>query len=66
MKRPKHYLNQPLPLPSGQTHLYHEYYGDTLFMLKDVDQAMIEWNKSLELNPNNSKLKKKILDKTIK
>ena len=55
-----------LPLPSGQTHLYHEYYGDTLFMLKDVDQAMIEWNKSLELNPNNSKLKKKILDKTIK
>lgn len=42
-----------------------ESYGDTLYMLKEVDQAIAIWKKAAESNPYHQKLKKKILDKTI-
>ncbi len=45
--------------------LFLEYYGDTLFMLKDSEAANQIWNKALDLNPSNSRLKKKVQTKTL-
>lgn len=50
---------------TAYTALMLEYFGDTLFMLKDLEQAMVYWSKAMDSNPLNTRLKKKIVDKTI-
>ncbi len=38
----------------------HDHYGDILFNVGRVDEAIAEWNKALELKPDNTLIKKKI------
>ena len=51
-------------IDSGQANATHyEHYGDILFKLGDVDSAIIQWQKSKGLNPNNELIDKKISDR---
>ena len=38
----------------------HDHYGDILFNVGRVDEAIAEWNKALEIEPDNALIKKKI------
>lgn len=41
-----------------------EHYGDILFMTGDEDGAVVQWEKALELKPDNELLQRKVRDKT--
>lgn len=42
-----------------------EQYGDLLAHLKEFDQAVIYWQKALELNPDQARIKKKIIERVV-
>ena len=42
---------------------YYEHYGDILFMLGEVDNAIEQWQKALELSPQRTILEQKITQK---
>lgn len=44
---------------------YYSHYGDILFMNHDLDEAVKNWEKALELEPDNELLKKKVAHKTF-
>jgi tetratricopeptide (TPR) repeat protein len=41
-----------------------EHYGDILYMTGDHDEAVVQWEKALELNPTKEILQRKVVDKT--
>jgi len=42
-----------------------EQYGDLLAHFKEFDQAVLYWQKALELNPDQLRIKKKIVDRVV-
>ncbi len=48
---------------SASAELY-EHYGDILFMCQEPAEALVYWEKALELDPENTLLKKKVEHKT--
>lgn len=56
-------LEQSLDNGAENISTVQELYGDVLFKLNQTDTAIIHWEKSLQLNPYNETLKKKIKDK---
>lgn len=42
----------------------YEHYGDILFMNKEPEEALANWEKALELDPENALLKKKVEHRT--
>lgn len=56
-------LEQSLENGAENISTVQELYGDVLFKLNQTDTAIIHWEKSLQLNPYNETLKKKIKDK---
>jgi tetratricopeptide (TPR) repeat protein len=42
-----------------------EQFGDLLAHLKEFDQAVIYWQKALELNPDQARIKKKIIERVV-
>jgi len=47
---------------SASSHVL-EQFGDLLVQFKEFDQAVLYWQKALELNPDQSRIKKKILER---
>ncbi|MEJ2004136.1 MAG: tetratricopeptide repeat protein, partial [Cyclobacteriaceae bacterium] len=45
--------------------IYYEHYGDILYKLGKVDEAVEQWKKARELNPNSPLIDKKIAEKTL-
>lgn len=56
-------LEQSIDNGAENVSTVQELYGDVLFKLNQPDTAIIHWEKSLQLNPYNETLKKKIKDK---
>jgi tetratricopeptide (TPR) repeat protein len=56
-------LEQSIDNGAENVSTVQELYGDVLFKLNQTDTAIIHWEKSLQLNPYNETLKKKIKDK---
>jgi tetratricopeptide (TPR) repeat protein len=53
-------------IESGQASAtHHEHYGDILFKLGEVDNAVKQWKKAKELNSTNSLIDKKIADRKL-
>lgn len=44
---------------------YYSHYGDILFMNGKPDEALVQWKKALELEPDNKLLQKKVKHKTF-
>lgn len=44
---------------------YYSHYGDILFMNHEPEEALKNWEKALELDPENELLKKKVSNKTF-
>ena len=42
----------------------YEHYGDILYMTGDHDEAVVQWEKALELEPTKELLQRKVVDKT--
>lgn len=42
-----------------------EQYGDLLAHFKEFDQAVLYWQKALDLNPDQPRIKKKIIDRVV-
>ena len=53
------YLKQSLAVNSGSA-VVQEHLGDVYFAMKDYKSALIQYKKSLELNPNSDSVKLKI------
>ena len=45
--------------------VYYEHRGDIKFSLGKKDEALSDWEKSLEINPDNSKMEEKISKKSL-
>jgi Flp pilus assembly protein TadD len=45
--------------------VHYEHYGDILFKLGEVDQAVNQWKKALELSPGSKEIERKIAEKTL-
>lgn len=53
-------------IASGQaTAIHYEHYGDILFQLGQIDEAVAQWMKAKSLNGNNEVLNRKITDRKI-
>jgi Tfp pilus assembly protein PilF len=48
---------------NNATHLEH--YGDILYKLGEIDNAVVQWQKAKSLNANNEVLNKKIANRKI-
>lgn len=44
---------------------HYEHYGDILFKLGEVDQAVNQWKRALELAPGSKDIERKIAEKTL-
>lgn len=44
---------------------YYDHLGDILFMMDDFEGAIENWEKALDLEPENEKINKKVTEKTI-
>ena len=42
----------------------YEHYGDILYMTGNHDEAVVQWEKALELEPTKELLQRKVVDKT--
>ena len=56
------YIKQAVDLDEDN-HLL-EHYGDILWFIGEKDQAVEQWNKALEVDPDNDVLQRKVKDKT--
>ena len=56
------YIKQAVDLDEDN-HLL-EHYGDILWFIGEKDQAVEQWNKALEVDPDNEVLQRKVKDKT--
>jgi len=45
--------------------IHYEHYGDILYKLGEIDQAVEQWKKARELNPDSPLIDKKIAEKTL-
>lgn len=45
--------------------VHYEHYGDILFKLGEIDQAVTQWKKALELSPGSKEIERKIAEKTL-
>ena len=61
----KNGLKKPLIMPPNESPTVLEHYGDILFQLGQVDQAIEQWNKALKLGSKSEFLEKKIADKKL-
>lgn len=44
---------------------FYSHYGDILFMMGQPEEALVQWQKALEMEPDNKLLKKKVTYKTF-
>jgi predicted negative regulator of RcsB-dependent stress response len=44
---------------------HYEHYGDILFKLGEVDQAVIQWKEALKRSPGSKEIERKIAEKTL-
>ena len=59
----KFYMETALKNGGNENDVIVEHYGDILFMLNDIEGAVSNWKKSVELGNNSEILKKKIEEK---
>lgn len=59
----KFYMENAIKNGGNSSEVVVEHYGDILFMLNDIDKAMEQWQKSLEMGNTSETLKKKIAEK---
>lgn len=59
----KFYMETALKNGGNENDVIIEHYGDILFMLNDIEGALTNWNKSIELGNDSEILKKKIEEK---
>lgn len=45
--------------------VHYEHYGDILFKLGEIDQAVIQWKKALEKAPGSKDIERKIAEKSL-
>ncbi len=45
--------------------VHYEHYGDILFKLGEVEKAVSQWKKALELSPGSKEIERKIAEKTL-
>jgi tetratricopeptide (TPR) repeat protein len=63
-KEAKKVIERIFPLgKSNET--YFEHYGDILYELGDIDEAVVQWQKAKSLNGNNEVLNRKITNRKI-
>ncbi|MCF0206770.1 MAG: tetratricopeptide repeat protein, partial [Bacteroidales bacterium] len=58
------YINKAISI-MGDYSVFYDHRGDILYSLKRVDEAVGDWQKALELDPENESLPLKIKNKTI-
>ena len=59
----KFYIENAIKNGGESSEVVVEHYGDILFKLNDIDKAMEQWQKSLEMGNTSETLKKKIAEK---
>jgi len=63
-KEAKKIIEKTLPMKDISA-VHYEHYGDILYQLGDINEAVTQWQKAQSLNGNNEALNKKITDRKI-